>query len=70
MDRTCLDGFAEEPLAKDNLLWDLPSALICPHLGTDTALYAERITEVVRDNLTRCAEGEPLRNVIDQDEGY
>ncbi|RPI10143.1 MAG: D-2-hydroxyacid dehydrogenase [Zetaproteobacteria bacterium] len=65
-----LDVFAEEPLPKDNPLWDLPNVLICPHMGTDTALYAERITEIVCDNMKRYAEGKPLRNVIDQDEGY
>jgi D-2-hydroxyacid dehydrogenase (NADP+) len=65
-----LDVFAEEPLAKDNPLWDLPNVLICPHMATDTALYAEHITDVVCDNLKRYAQGEPLRNVIDQNEGY
>ena len=65
-----LDVFAEEPLPQNSPWWDLPNVLICPHMGTDTALYAEHITEVVCDNLKRYAQGQPLRNVIDQNEGY
>jgi len=65
-----LDVFAEEPLPQDSPLWDLPNVVICPHMGTDTALYAEHITEVVCDNLKRYARGQPLLNVIDQNEGY
>jgi phosphoglycerate dehydrogenase-like enzyme len=65
-----LDVFTEEPLPPDSPLWDLPNVLISPHMGSDTALYTERMTEVLYENLRRYAEGQALRNVIDPDEGY
>ena len=65
-----LDVFEQEPLAPASPLWDFPNVLISPHMGSDTARYMERMTEVLCDNLVRYAEGQPLRNVVDPREGY
>ena len=65
-----LDVFEQEPLPAASPLWDLPNVLISPHMGSDTARYMERMTEVLYDNLVRYAEGRPLRNVVDASEGY
>ena len=65
-----LDVFEQEPLPTASPLWDLPNVLISPHMGSDTARYMERMTEVLYDNLIRYAEGRPLRNVVDPKEGY
>ena len=65
-----LDVFAGEPLPPDSPLWDVPNLLISPHMGSDTAMYTDRMTEVLYDNLSRYAQGQPLRNVIDPGEGY
>jgi phosphoglycerate dehydrogenase-like enzyme len=65
-----LDVFEQEPLPADSPLWDLPNVLISPHMGSDTARYTERMTDVLYDNLVRYAEGQPLRNVVDPREGY
>lgn len=65
-----LDVFEQEPLPPDSPLWDLTNLLISPHMGSDTAMYMERMTDVLYDNLVRYAEGRPLRNVVDPKEGY
>jgi phosphoglycerate dehydrogenase-like enzyme len=65
-----LDVFEQEPLPAASPLWDLPNVLISAHMGSDTARYTERMTEVLYDNLVRYAEGRPLRNVVDPREGY
>ena len=65
-----LDVFEQEPLPADSPLWDLPNVLISPHMGSDTARYTDRMTDVLYDNLVRYAEGQPLRNVVDPKEGY
>jgi phosphoglycerate dehydrogenase-like enzyme len=65
-----LDVFEQEPLPAASPLWELPNVLISPHMGSDTARYMERMTEVLYDNLVRYAEGLPLRNVVDPREGY
>jgi len=65
-----LDVFEQEPLAADSPVWDVPNLLVCPHMGSDTPRYTERMTEVLYDNLLRYAEGRPLRNVVDPEEGY
>ena len=65
-----LDVFEQEPLAPASPLWNLPNVLISPHMGSDTARYMERMTDVLCDNLVRYAEGRPLRNVVDPREGY
>ena len=65
-----LDVFEEEPLPPDNPLWDMKNVLISPHMGSDTPMYMERMTNVLYDNLVRYAEGRSLRNVVDPQEGY
>jgi phosphoglycerate dehydrogenase-like enzyme len=65
-----LDTFETEPLPETSPLWDLPNVLISPHMGADTPLYMERMTDILCDNLKRYAEGRPLRNVIDPVERY
>ena len=65
-----LDCFETEPLPEASALWDLPNVLISPHMGSDSALYMERMTDVLCDNLKRYAEGRALQNVIDPVERY
>jgi phosphoglycerate dehydrogenase-like enzyme len=65
-----LDVTEPEPLPDDHPLWELPNALITPHVATpadtERALFADR----VRENVRRLADGEPLVAVIDADGGY
>ncbi len=65
-----LDVTDPEPLPDGHPLWELPNALITPHVATpadtERALFAER----VRENVRRLAAGEPLEAVIDAEGGY
>ena len=65
-----LDVFEKEPLPPDSPLWEMPNAFLSPHSASDTALYMERMTDILCDNLVRYAEGKKLRNVVDPVERY
>lgn len=65
-----LDTFEAEPLPLDSALWDMPNVLLSPHMGADTSLYMERMTDILCDNLIRYAEGRSLTNVVDPVERY
>ena len=65
-----LDVFAEEPLAADSPLWDMPSVLVSPHSASTVASENDVLTTLFIDNLQRLAEGLPLRNVYRADRGY
>ena len=67
----CLDVFTKEPLPADSPLWDMPNVLITPHdsHGGGSAL-AKRRKDVFIDNLARFVSGEPLKNVVNFEQGY
>jgi phosphoglycerate dehydrogenase-like enzyme len=65
-----LDVFEEEPLPEGHPLWSLPNVIVSPHMAGDVADWEERVVEVFLDNLSRFAEGRPLRNLIDKDRGF
>jgi phosphoglycerate dehydrogenase-like enzyme len=65
-----LDVFAAEPLAASHPLWDLPDALITPHVAGVGPHWKERSYGVFLDNARRFARGEPLVNVVDKAEWY
>lgn len=65
-----LDVFAEEPLAADSPLWDMPSVLVSPHSASTVAAENDVLTTLFIDNLQRLAQGLPLRNVYRADRGY
>ena len=65
-----LDVVEHEPLAPDSPLWDMPNVLLSPHMGAETSLTADRLTDIVCNNLGRYAEGEPLSGVVDPVEHY
>jgi phosphoglycerate dehydrogenase-like enzyme len=59
-----LDVFTQEPLPKDNPLWELPNVLMCPHAASISDRENARIIDVFCDNLRRYLDGKPLRNVL------
>ncbi len=61
-----LDVFAEEPLAAESPLWDLPNVIVTPHSAGTTVLSRERAAQMFTDNLARYVRGEPLRNEVDR----
>ena len=65
-----LDVFEEEPLAETSPLWDLPNAIVSPHMSGDFVGWREALVELFVDNLRRYLAGEPLRNVVDKERGY
>jgi phosphoglycerate dehydrogenase-like enzyme len=65
-----LDVFPAEPVPANHPLWDLPDALITPHVAGVGPLWKERSYGVFVDNARRFARGEPLVNVVDKAEWY
>ncbi|MFD7918691.1 2-hydroxyacid dehydrogenase [Streptomyces sp. NPDC059740] len=62
--RAALDVTDPEPLPAGHPLWKAPGALVTPHVGGPSSAFTPRARALLRDQLTRFAAGEPLRNVI------
>jgi len=65
-----LDVFDTEPLPGDHPLYDLPQAIITPHVSGITPKFFERIAAIMAENIKRYVKGEQLANVIDVARGY
>ena len=65
-----LDVFHNEPLEKDDPIWQAPNIMISPHMSGD---YVEAQADMVKlflENFARYRAGEPLRNVVDKQLGF
>lgn len=66
-----LDVFREEPLDASSPLWQLPNALVVPHVSpVSPGRFWPRQLDLFLDNWRRYARGEPLRNLVDTQAGY
>jgi phosphoglycerate dehydrogenase-like enzyme len=65
-----LDVAEEEPLPRDNRLWDLPNVLISPHSASTVERENARIVDLFIENLQRWLDRRPLRNRFDRSRGY
>ena len=65
-----LDVTTPEPLPPEHPLWELPNAILTPHISGYTPGYFPSVLAVFADNLGRFVEGAPLRNVVDKRLGY
>jgi D-3-phosphoglycerate dehydrogenase len=65
-----LDVTAEEPLPPASALWDLPNVIITPHVGGQSRLRIDQMTDFFCDNLRRHLAGDPLRNLVDKRLGF
>jgi phosphoglycerate dehydrogenase-like enzyme len=65
-----LDVFEDEPLPSDSPLWDLPNAVVSPHVAGNFAGWREALVELFVENLERYLTGNPLRNVVDKALGF
>jgi phosphoglycerate dehydrogenase-like enzyme len=65
-----LDVTNPEPLPKGHPLWKFENVIITPHVATVSDGIGARQRELILDNVTRFAKGEPLRNVVDKKKGY
>jgi glyoxylate reductase len=55
-----LDVTDPEPLPREHPLYDLPNALVVPHIGSATHAARERMAELAVENLLAGLEGRPL----------
>ncbi len=62
--RAALDVSDPEPLPADRPEWTLPNVLVTPHIGGDTAAFAQRAPAFVADQAARHLAGNPLHNVV------
>jgi phosphoglycerate dehydrogenase-like enzyme len=62
--RAALDVTDPEPLPEDHPLWDAPGILISPHVGGNSSAFLPRAHRLVREQVARFVNGEPLANVV------
>jgi len=65
-----LDVFEQEPLTKDNFLWDTPNLIISPHIAGVSFQYNERAVDLIIENLKRYLNKKTLFNTYDPELGY
>ena len=66
-----LDVFRREPLEPASPLWQLPNALVVPHVSpVSPGRFWPRQLDLFLDNWRRYLSGEPLRNLVDKQAGY
>ena len=62
--RAAVDVTDPEPLPSDHELWNLPGALISPHIGGMSSAFEPRARRLVQAQLERVAGGETLSNIV------
>lgn len=65
-----LDVTDPEPLPPDHPLWAMDNVMITPHVSGEHPGYDAHANEIFLDNLRRFLADEPLRNVVNKNEGY
>ncbi|MGA7159506.1 MAG: D-2-hydroxyacid dehydrogenase [Bacteroidota bacterium] len=65
-----LDTFEEEPLPRNNPLWNAKNVFITPHIGGPIPHYYHLLTEIFIDNLKRYLSGKPFATAVDKAKGY
>ncbi|MGW3495802.1 2-hydroxyacid dehydrogenase [Streptomyces sp. NPDC001020] len=59
-----LDVTDPEPLPEGHPLWHAPGVLISPHVGGPTSAFWPRAKRLLRAQLNRFVQGEPMENVV------
>lgn len=65
-----LDVTNPEPLPKGHPLWRFENVVITPHMAGQSDHVQERIVALVKENIARFVNGQPLLNVVDKQKGY
>lgn len=65
-----LDVLQNEPPADDNPLWDLENVVITPHTSSEGTDTRDRPFALIKENLQRYLNGQPLVNEVDVEAGY
>jgi phosphoglycerate dehydrogenase-like enzyme len=59
-----------EPLPEGNSLWKFDNAIVTPHIAGRSDKDAARMSDTIKENIRRFADGKPLINVVDKQKGY
>ncbi|MCC6341908.1 MAG: D-2-hydroxyacid dehydrogenase [Bryobacterales bacterium] len=59
-----------EPLPEGHALFKFSNAIVTPHIAGRSDRDAERMTDTIKENIRRFAEGLPFINVVDKQKGY
>ena len=70
LDSAGLDVTPDEPPAPESRLWTAPRLIVTPHVGGQSWLRIDAMTDFFCDNLRRFLGGEPLLNVVDKRLGF
>jgi phosphoglycerate dehydrogenase-like enzyme len=62
--RAAVDVTDPEPLPPRHPLWNLPGALISPHVGGDVGSMSRRMDRLVREQIALLSAGEPPKNIV------
>lgn len=65
-----LDVTDPEPLPKGHPLWTAPRVIISPHKAGNSDKGRERLYLMVKENIRRYVNGEPMLSVVDIEKGY
>ena len=65
-----LDVFVTEPLPPESPLWSMENLIITPHTAALAKNLWDRHYGLIAENLRHFLAGEPLRNVVDKQNGY
>lgn len=65
-----LDVFEQEPLPPEHPLWALPNTHLSAHMAGDVIGWRRSLSEQFIDNFRRWRRGDPLRNLVDKEQGF
>jgi phosphoglycerate dehydrogenase-like enzyme len=65
-----LDVTEEEPLPPSSPLWEMPNVIVTPHVGGQSHLRIDQMTDFFCENLQRYLAGRPLLNLVDKRLGF
>ncbi len=68
--KAALDVFEEEPLPKDNPLWEMENVYISSHNSWVSEMNHERRFKIAYENMKRYINGKELLNLVDLKRGY
>ena len=65
-----LDVTEPEPLPAGHALWEIPNAILTPHVANTWPMAIPELAAMVRRNVAHFAAGEPLEGIVDPALGY
>lgn len=70
LESALVDVFETEPLPGDSPLWSVPNLMITPHTAGWSRDYANRILQLMAENLEAVEQGRTPPSVVDRSQGY